>query len=191
MKFDESVIAMYRYSGFAVRSVMKNRTKSDDKSESKVLELLKCKHEDLEGVPSPGRDLASSPQFCIISPKVIPYVQLLSQIVTSNIGEEHLLAEGQDMVKMAKSEVASQQTRLSEKFIQRIESIDRNTAVKLSASSIELIRADITSKIINARINEFFKAKKELDLEANKKVVDCDQSLRDTLKVFSSMKSRV
>lgn len=114
VKFDESVIAMYRYFGFAVRSVMENRTKSDDKCELKVLELLKCKHKDMEGVPSPVRDLASSHKFCIISPKVIPYVQLLLQIVSCNVGEESLREEGKDIIKLAKSEVESQQTRLSQ-----------------------------------------------------------------------------
>lgn len=55
---------------------------------------------------------------------------------------------------------------------------------------LQRIGDDFSNKIINARINEFFKAKKELDLEAEKKVVDCDQSLRDKLKTFSSLQCR-
>ena len=52
---------------------------------------------------------------------------------------------------------------------------------------VESIRTEFSNKIINARANEFFKARKELNLEENRKVVDVDQSLRDTL---SAMKSR-
>lgn len=38
---------------------------------------------------------------------------------------------------------------------------------------------EFIEKIFNAKINEFFKA---IDLEDDEKVVDCSQSLRDSLK---------
>ncbi len=52
--------------------------------------------------------------------------------------------------------------------------------VECNEQLLESIGTQFSDKIFNARVNEFFKAKKELDLEDNHKVVDCDQSLRDT-----------
>ena len=48
----------------------------------------------------------------------------------------------------------------------------------------------LTSKIFHARINEYFSAAEEIELEQSGKAVKAEQGLRDSLKTFSSMKSR-
>ena len=40
-------------------------------------------------------------------------------------------------------------------------------------------------------MNEIIKARKELGLEESSKIADADQSLRDTLKTFGMLKSRI
>lgn len=50
--------------------------------------------------------------------------------------------------------------------------------------------ADMTSKIIHARVNEMVKADQQLQLEQSGKVIDSSQSLRDTLKAYSLSQNR-
>jgi hypothetical protein len=49
---------------------------------------------------------------------------------------------------------------------------------------------EFSLKIFHARINEYFSAAEEINLEQLEKAVKAEQGLRDTLKAFSSMKSR-
>ena len=111
------------------------------------------------------------------------------QIITLYMGEKQLKVNGHEMIKLAKSNVLSD-LKLLEQYKKCIESIQMDHDIALDMCLAETIRFNLSQKIFNARINEFFKARKELDLEMNKKVVDCDQSLRDTLKTFASLKSR-
>ena len=45
-------------------------------------------------------------------------------------------------------------------------------------------------KIFNAQTNEFMTASAEVDLERTGKAVNAEQSLRDELKTYSSLKKR-
>ena len=184
--FQESVISLYRYSGFALHSVAENHHNT---SYVQVLEALRCKQTELDEVPSQIHDLNCGGQFTIISPKIIPYVKLLMQLIMLTVGEENLKVNGHEMIKIAKSNVISN-SRLLEQYKKCIQSIEKDCDITFDSCSAETIRIELSQKIFNARINEFFKARKELDLETKKKVVDCDQSLRDALKTFASLKSR-
>ena len=153
-----------------------------------LLESLKCQHDELDHVPSEVQDLAAGGNFTLISSKIIPYVQLLLKKITSSIGEGQLKTHGQEMIKIAKSIVIND-PKLLEKFELCLDDIKKNRVV-FESTPVNIIRSELSEKVFNARINEFFKARKELELETSKKVVDCGQSLRDTLKTFSSLKSR-
>ncbi len=196
VQFNESTVSLYRYSGFALHSMIETRSKrlSDGpwskRNEIEILESLKCKHNELNHVQSQVKDLDGG-CLSIISPKIIPYVQVLLQNIMSSIGEEQLKTHGHEIIKTAKSSLINH-PKLLEKFQLCLDDIQRECSgnVVFESSTIDIVRAEFSDKIFNARINEFFKARKELDLESKTKVVDCDQSLRDKLKTFSSLKFR-
>ena len=49
---------------------------------------------------------------------------------------------------------------------------------------------EIMLKIFHARVNEYMSAVEEIQLEKEGKVVNAEQSLRDSLKTFSGMRTR-
>ncbi len=69
----------------------------------------------------------------------------------------------------------------------------RWTAIKssLSDSIVDKLFIEISSKVVNSRLNEMLQAGKEIDLERDGKAVNASQSLRDTLKTYSILKGRV
>lgn len=203
----ESTISLYHYAGYALHSLIqvtaKKRgkqgvAKNDDHeggSELEILKKLQCKSEDMIDVPEPIKEEARTSSFCVVSPNVIPFVRLVVNSVSSAVSEEQLKSKGQHMVADAKNILLSM---CSQSLIQEFQLCVRTVLVEETsllqsiniADILERIGKEFTNKIANARINEFFKARKELDLEADKKVVGCEQSLRDKLKTFSSLKSR-
>ena len=95
------------------------------------------------------------------------------------------------MIAEAKSTVLNNM-QLQDMFKKCMDDVLQSKGIVIDTQHVlDEIRNQFVNKIMNARINEFFKTKKELDLEVNHKVVDCDQSLRDSLKTLSSMKSRI
>ena len=185
--YNESMVSIYRYSGFAIHSMVKNRKHSLKKSdEDKVLEAMMCKRDELDSVPKQVWDLSRG-DLCTVSPKIIPFVQLLLKKITLNINEDQLKAKGHMMIELAKSTISSD-AELLQVFDSCINDVNGD---EFDKCCLKKIRMELMNKIINARINEFFKARKELELEANHKVVDAEQSLRDTLKTFSTVKSRI
>lgn len=94
-------------------------------------------------------------------------------------------------MKFAKSKVLSNYG-LTELFRHAIKNVTNEKAdcVQLDSTTIEKFKNDFTSIIFNARVNKFFKAQSEIELETNKKAVGCKQLLRDALKTFSSLKAR-
>ena len=194
-QFAESTISLYHYAGYALHSMMQTaktrvaagKAEHDRIAELTILKELLCNSEDLKEVPDPIKDLCVN-NLCIVSPSLIPFVRSLIDKVLLGINGEQLKSKGQHMVADAKKSLL-----ITQEFRLCVNTILDNKGSKFESNIedlLEKIGKEFSNKIINARINEFFKAKKELDLEADKRVVDCDQSLRDQLKTFSSLKSR-
>ena len=64
------------------------------------------------------------------------------------------------------------------------------STAQLSAESVNTVYKELTNKICNTRINEYFVAKAEIDLEKAGKAVAAEQGLRDSLKTYSAIKKR-
>jgi hypothetical protein len=194
--FNESTISLFRYSGFALHSMMVNRNRkpatssksTENDIEIKILEAMSCKLHELASIPSQIKELDSK-NFHIISPKMIPFVQQLVHEVMLNINDQKLQVQGHRLIEVAKAEL-TKNNELVQSFQTCIYDVQKDCSSSFDESHLETIRKEFTNKITNARINEYFNAKKELDLEIKKKVVDADQSLRDKLKTLSTLKSR-
>lgn len=158
------------------------------KDELELLKSMKCQCNEFNEVPSQISDLSNG-HHVTISPILIPYIKHLLKITESTIGEDQLKVHGHEMIKFAKSKVFSD-SQLIATFTRCMDEIQKSRGIIFDTAICESLRVELTQKIFNARVNEFFKARKELNLEATKKVVDCDQSLRDSLKTFSCLKSR-
>lgn len=120
----------------------------------------------------------------------MPYIKTLMKMIMTKIGEEQLKQNGHEMVKKAEKSKLLENPTLMEKYKNCIAAVQKCCDATINSSIAEKIRLDISTKIFNSRIKEFFKAKTELELEASKKVVNCDQALRDKLKTFSSLQAR-
>lgn len=192
--FQESKISLYRYCGFALHSVIgsySSRTSANTRQKLSILDKLKCQQNELDEVPTEVQNgLRSSDRFTITSPKLLPYIQSLMTIIMATIGEEQLKMSGHEMIHKAEESKLLQNPTLIEEYKNCITAVQKCCDTPINSTIAEEIRLDISRKIFNSRIKEFFKAKTELELEASKKVVNCDQSLRDTLKTFSSIQSR-
>lgn len=185
---------MYRFSGFAIHSLLETR-KNKSTNAVELLNTLKCHQDEIHEVPEQVKDLGNTQNFCIVTPRIIPYVQLLVKVVTSNINEQQMKAHGHEMIKLAKKKIiVNHQAELRDKFRQCVSDIEKSRCLQESdevIAAVETVRKEFSDIIFNSRVNEFFKARKELELELTKKACDCDQSLRDSLKTFSSIKTRV
>lgn len=60
----------------------------------------------------------------------------------------------------------------------------------VSSEVLNTVYSEISMKIINARVNEMLKAKQEIELEKEGKVVNNTQGLRETLKTYSIIRQR-
>lgn len=55
---------------------------------------------------------------------------------------------------------------------------------------IPQVYSELSLKLFHARVNEYITASTEIQLQESGKAVTADQSLRDQLKTFSSLKKR-
>ena len=98
-------------------------------------------------------------------------------------GKDH----GKEMLKVAEAEFCNEST--TNKFFKLFMQHIPNTSTLTTERKMKLCQ-EFTLKIFHARINEYFSAAKEIHLEQLGKAVKAEQGLRDTLKAFSTMKSR-
>ena len=93
--YSESMTSVYRYSGFAIHSMIEKRKKFGDvkRNEVEVLESMICKHDESYAVPKQVRDFDYG-NLCIPLAKIIPFIQLLLQKIMSNICDKQLKVQG-------------------------------------------------------------------------------------------------
>ena len=190
-KLYESKTSLLRYGGFALHSMIKKRTKEAEvtphvKSELKLLDSLKASQDESDEIPSAIHHLQKG-GLHIITPKVVPLLRAVVDKTASLVNEQSCKEHGKEMLRVAEAEFHNESTTTTffKLFMQHLPS----TSTLTTESKMKLCQ-EFTLKIFHARINEYFSAAEEVHLEQLGKAVKAEQGLRDTLKAFSSMKSR-
>ncbi len=183
----ESTVAIYRYAGAALHSMIVKRQKiSTHHFELKYLNLMKLGGGDVEPVGTLDQG-----GLVNVSPAMLPFFKLLLTVTISLINEDMLKKHGQEMIKVALEKLFGNQ-ELEIAFTTCLESIvcGASDVHEYDKSTESKIRIEMSKKVFHSRVNEFIEAKKELDLEKKGKVTDASQSLRDSLKTYSSSQTR-
>ena len=107
--------------------------------------------------------------------------------MSSVVNEQSCKYHGKDMLKVAEAEFCCDST--ANKFFQLFSQHIPSTPILSTHCQMQLCQ-EFTLKIFHARINEYFSAAEEIQLEQTGKAVKAEQGLRDTLMTFSAMKSR-
>ena len=189
-KFYESKTSLLRYGGFALHSMIKKRKKEEAtalaKSELKILESLKATLDESDDIPSAIHHLQQG-GLHIVTPRIIPLLRAVVDKTASLVNEQSCKDHGKEMLKVAEADFCNATTTNTffQLFMQHIPS----TPTLTTECKMKLCK-EFTLKIFHARINEYFSAAEEINLEQLGKAVKAEQGLRDTLKAFSSMKSR-
>ena len=192
--FYESSTSLLRYGGFALPAMIKKRkkevstVKSHLKSECQLLESMKAKEDEHEQIPSAIHHLQQG-GLTIVSPKMLPLLREVLRKTASLVNETSCKEYGKNMLQVAKTEFTSEATTTAffKLFTECLPSTRTST---LSTECHKKLCNEFTLKIFHARINEHFSASEEIELEQSGKVVKAEQGLRDSLKSFSSLKSR-
>ena len=119
-----------------------------------------------------------------ISSTLLPFLNALFIEINQSISHEQLTKHGKNMIKVALQKIL--ENRNLETAFQSC--VEQNEIV--TEESYGEIHVEFMKKVFHSRVNEFFEAQKELDLEKSGKVTDTQQSLRDELKTFSNSKIR-
>lgn len=180
----ESNTALNRFAGAALHSMIEKRKKlSKDHRELKMLKLMKQKKKD-KNDPLDQGGLTS------ISPAMLPFLNQLLIAINEHINNDTLKEHGKEMVKVALEKLLSS-AELELEFNMCIERVGIDVELEeYDEASIAHIRVEFLKKVFHSRVNEFMEARKEIELEAKGKVTNADQSLRDTLKTYSSNQMR-
>ena len=197
--FYESKTSLLRYGGFALHSMIKKRKKATgsttstnhdtlSKSERQFLESLKSKEEETELIPSAIHHLQQG-GLTIITPRFIPFLREVLSKTASLVNEKTCKDLGKNMLLWAKEEITNEVTTAA--FFKLFnECLPCTCESILTSEQKKMLCNEFTSKLFHARINEYFSAAEEIELEQSGKAVKAEQGLRDSLKTFSSMKSR-
>ncbi len=190
--FYESKTSLLRYGGFALYSMIEKRKKAAastiSRSEHKFLESLKSKEDERELIPSAIHHLQQG-GLTIITPRLLPLLREVLAKTASLINEKTCKDLGKNMLLWAKKEITNEVTTAA--FFKLFnECLPCTCESNLTSEQQKTLCIEFTSKLFHARINEYFSAAEEIELEQSGKAVKAQQGLRDSLKTFSSMKSR-
>ena len=181
----ESNVALYRYGGFALHSMVQKRqchvSKETVKIELALLESLKVTKEQYSQIP-PAIQQLNRGGLSVPSPTLLPFLRMIVEKTTSLVNDQKCTEHGRHVIKLVKQELDSC-SKLSEVF-DSITSSDFSTECKGS------VLTELVHKVFHARVNEYTNAAEEIELEREGEAVKADQCLRDTLKTFSSLTSR-
>ena len=182
----ESYVAVNRYAGAALSSMIDNRFKiSCNHNELKFLYLMVARCSLSKG--------GSSNCFVEVSSDMFAFFRLLLSTILSLINQDMLKKQGKQMIKVAKEKILDdQEIELAfnicfETIVQESESARIQEYEK---SVLDHLKTELVKKVFHSRVNEFMEAKKELDLERKGKVTNADQSLRYVLKTYSGNQVR-
>ena len=180
----ESNIALYRYGGFALHSMIQKRqhhVQKGVKSELGLLETLKVTKEQWDQI-SPAIQQLTRGGLVVPSPTLLPLLRMIMEKTSSLVNDQTYKEHGRNAIKLAKKEL-DRWGEPREVF----------ASVAPSAFTTECkasVLTELVHKVFHARVNEYMNAAEEMELEREGKAVRADQCLRDTLKTFSSLTSR-
>lgn len=118
----------------------------------------------------------------IISPRMLPFLRYVVEKTTSLVNDERARQYGRDMIGLAQREINADATAMS--------LFNEETPTTFTIDCKIRVCTELTCKIFHARVNEYMSATQEVQLEKEGKVVKAEQSLRDSLKTLSALKSR-
>ena len=190
--FVESNVSLYRYGGFALHSLLKKYSTDIQTSCSRdqdivlVLKQLKLTDKQISELPD-GIWHFNQGGLDIMNPCMLPYLRVVIEKVASLVNEDKCCELGQHMIEVACKELEDD-VELSRTFVKCIQNagVDIDTAVSI----IPRLQSELSKKMFHARINEYWTASTEIELQRSGKAVKADQSLRDKLKTLSAMKTR-
>ena len=178
-----------RYAGAALYSMIEKRLKLS-KSHPELKYLYFMKHEPGHSGDCAGESRTQCEKrtaFASVSPVLLPFFNHLLGAIHEHILYNKLKEHGKSMVKVGLDKIITNDD-LKSLFGDCL----KKTGIVFEENdeNVNRIWMEITKKVFHARVDEFMEARKELDLESSGKVTDANQSLRDTLKTYSNIKSR-
>lgn len=187
-RFVESNISLLRYGGFALHSMLLKRHRNTSvvvqasaAQEIELLKSIKATDQEWDTLPS-GIKYLQQGGLDIISPRMLPFLRHVVEKIASLVNDKTLREQGRYMIKAALCEIEADAQAMS-LFNEQVPSTF-STHCKVQVCS-ELIR-----KVFHARTNEYMTAAEEIQLEKEGRVVKAEQSLRDSLKTLSGLKTR-
>ena len=117
----------------------------------------------------------------IISPRMLPFLRSVVEKTTSLVNDERARQHGRNTVEVAQHEIKADATLIS-LFSEHTPTTTTDCKTRVCTELIQ--------KIFHARVNEYMSAAQEVQLEKEGKVVKAEQSLRDSLKTLSALKTR-
>ena len=150
-----------------------------------VLRQLKIKHHQASLVPY-GIQQLNQGGLVIMDPVMLPYLRALIQKVSSLVNENQSREHGQHMIENARSEIEND-SDIKDTFICCV----TNAGGDPSNPVIPNFYKELSRKMFHARVNEYVTAAVEIDLQRSGKALKADQSLRDQLKTYSALKTRL
>lgn len=187
-KFTESKINLLRYGGFALHSMLLKRVrgvteinKVDIEKEVELLLSIRVTEKEWDELP-PAIQYLQQGGLDIISPRMLPFLRYVVEKTTSLVNDERARQYGRDMIGLAQREINADATAMS--------LFNEETPTTFTIDCKTRVCTELTCKIFHARVNEYMSATQEVQLEKEGKVVKAEQSLRDSLKTLSALKSR-
>lgn len=200
----EDEVSLYRISGAALCRMIKLRreTLSNKKGRRHVsaqtrklmedeLQLLEnLKESDKSGLPDALKILDEGNLTFFKKNIIIEFVSQADLRVRELINDKQFRKHKQNLLNVVHF-IVYNDVQLREIFQMSVNNCIRLTEEDCPCSVvIDKIFKDLLQKLCNTRVKEYFRGNQERELAVKGKVVDADQSLRDSLKTFSVKKRR-
>ena len=140
-------------------------------------ESLKSKEDERELIPSAIHHLQQG-GLIIITPRMLPLLREVLAKTASLVNEQTCKDTGKNMLQLAKKKELpmKQQKQHSSNYLN--ECLPCTCVSTLTSEQQNTSCNKLTSKIFHARINEYFSAAEEIELEQSGKAVKAEQGLR-------------
>lgn len=197
----EEDTSLYRISGAALSQMIRLRkdtlsakkgkrkitTKTRSQMESELDLLLKLKESDKTNLPESFR-LLDEGNLTVVKENFLCFVREADQNIREHVNESKLKKHKGKLFEVAHLNVFIDK-ELINSFKWSVEKCGVH-AEKYNSAAVEKVFSDMLHELCHTRTKEFFRGKSEADLAASGKVVNSDQSLRDSLKTYSITKKR-
>ena len=178
--------ALYRISGWALKSCIDNAKKNIKPSKQLLLDLLlllKRPMADKETLPK-GVLFLDRGGMTFVHSWLLPWLNRVEQSIAIYLSQTGYARYGKDVFQITKDSVVKDSTLL-QTFTEALQiNLDTEFPAKITGEVHEIL----LTKFYNARCNEFLKNISKLSCIKSKKAVDVNVSLRDKLKCYAAEK---